>query len=346
MKKIYCILVSAILIGLIILLAWNFVSNKEKKYEVEKINNISVAYNIQLISSLPIVVAQEKGFFLKQGLDVKLIDLGGTESMTALSVGQVDVASIGITTLLSFIDKGVPVKAFSPSSISKMGVYVRGDSNIKKLEDIIGKVVSVRGNSGRGLALKYALRKEGLDYNKIEFAGIDETYEAIALLEKKSVDAIIPIDSDYSQYGDRVMALPGWFEKGYAENPSGMVVFSSQEDYLNKNSVIIRKFLLALIETQKYIKENPQGTSQAFSEFVKKETLGAIDYTPDVVQEKIERGDIKFYSWVNPTMFSDVANISYETETIKNKLTEKNIFDGQFTDLLLNAQGEIYDGIN
>jgi ABC-type nitrate/sulfonate/bicarbonate transport system substrate-binding protein len=73
-------------------------------------------------STLPYIVAGERGFFEKEGLKVRLITFRGTNLMlTALLAGELDYATI-LPFLTGASARGLPVKILAPSSRSTLGL--------------------------------------------------------------------------------------------------------------------------------------------------------------------------------------------------------------------------------
>ena len=77
--------------------------------------------NIMTIGYLPsdhdaaLFVANSQGEFAKHGVHIKLVQFNnGGDLMTAMASGDVEVGYVGITPVLSSIEKGVPVKYISP----------------------------------------------------------------------------------------------------------------------------------------------------------------------------------------------------------------------------------------
>jgi len=112
--------------------------------------------------SLPYYVAQDRGLFEKAGLQVtSIFARGGGEQVQILVAGDADVAiGTGLLAAFSTIEKGGPVKIISAEATGVGDVfwYVKGDSPIKKIEDLAGKKVgfSNPGSSSHLVTLSLA----------------------------------------------------------------------------------------------------------------------------------------------------------------------------------------------
>ena len=71
---------------------------------------ITLSYNTNALNvTLPILVAQELGFFAAEGLEVTAVFVrSGPTAMTALVSGSSDYTTVGSTTVIQAIAKGVP----------------------------------------------------------------------------------------------------------------------------------------------------------------------------------------------------------------------------------------------
>ena len=93
--------------------------------------------NIMTIGYLPsdhdaaLFVANSQGEFAKHGVHIKLVQFNnGGDLMTAMASGDVEVGYVGITPVLSSIEKGVPVKVISAAQSEGSAIVVSPNSGI------------------------------------------------------------------------------------------------------------------------------------------------------------------------------------------------------------------------
>jgi len=98
------------------------------------------------ISELPFKVAQVKGFWREEGLDVEVILIRGAVGMQALLGGSVDYTSASGSTIAAAV-RGLPVKLAFISSAKPMFELV-SQPQIKSLQDLKGKVVGISSRGG------------------------------------------------------------------------------------------------------------------------------------------------------------------------------------------------------
>jgi NitT/TauT family transport system substrate-binding protein len=152
-------------------------------------------------STLPYIVANERGFFEKEGLKVRLITFRGTNLMlTALLAGELDYATI-LPFLTGASARGLPVKILG--AVTKSSSYVIiSRPEIDSIKALKGKKVGINSfGSSADYAAYAALSRSGLDPNKdvtiLPIGG--GSPERFAALASGSVDAtVVTSPSEYA----------------------------------------------------------------------------------------------------------------------------------------------------
>jgi NitT/TauT family transport system substrate-binding protein len=117
------------------------------------------------ISELPFKVAQLKGFYREEGLDVETILIRGAVGMQALLGGSVDYTSASGSTIAAGV-RGLPVKLVFISS-SKPQFELVSQPQFKSIQDLKGKIVGISSRGGSNdLIMQMILQKNGLAPNK------------------------------------------------------------------------------------------------------------------------------------------------------------------------------------
>lgn len=117
------------------------------------------------ISELPFKVAQLKGFWREEGIDVEMILIRGAVGMQALLGGSVDFTSASGSTIAAAV-RGLPVKLVFISS-SKPQFELMSQPAIKSVQDLRGKIVGISSRGGSNdLMMQMILQKNGLAPNK------------------------------------------------------------------------------------------------------------------------------------------------------------------------------------
>jgi NitT/TauT family transport system substrate-binding protein len=117
------------------------------------------------ISDLPFKVAQLKGFWREEGLDVEVILIRGAVGMQALLGGSVDYTSASGSTIAAAV-RGLPVKLVFISSAKPMFELI-SQPQIKSVQELKGKIVGISSRGGSNdLMMQLILQKNGLAPNK------------------------------------------------------------------------------------------------------------------------------------------------------------------------------------
>ena len=117
------------------------------------------------ISELPFKVAQLKGFWREEGLDVETILIRGAVGMQALLGGSVDYTSASGSTIAAAV-RGLPVKLVFISS-AKPQFDLMSQPAIKSVQDLRGKIIGISSRGGSNdLMTQMILQKNGLVPNK------------------------------------------------------------------------------------------------------------------------------------------------------------------------------------
>ena len=125
---------------------------------------VTFAYNTPTLSgTLPIVVAQEFGFFAAEGLEVKTVFIrGGPTAMAALLGGGVDYTFVAGVAAVRAIAQNAPMLIVSGIQ-PYMDYTLIGSKGINGVNDLKGKVVGVTGPGGVAeFAAVEGLAKKGL----------------------------------------------------------------------------------------------------------------------------------------------------------------------------------------
>ena len=152
-----------------------------------------------LLYYLPLTIAERRGFFKEEGLDVEINDFGGgAKSLQALIGGSVDVVTGAYEHTIRMQAKGQDILAVCelgrfPAIV--IGVKTEKAGEIKSIADLKGRKVGVTApGSSTAITMQYALVKAGLRPNDVAYIGIGGGAGAVAAMQKGEIDAISHLD--------------------------------------------------------------------------------------------------------------------------------------------------------
>jgi ABC-type amino acid transport substrate-binding protein len=156
-------------------------------------------------SDAPIYIADKKGFFKEQGIDVKVTDFRSAADMVApLGAGQLDAgAGSASAGLYNAVARGIKIKivadkASSPPGYGATKILVRKDhvesGRYKEAKDLKGMKFAMNAPGVSNTATLNALLKSvGLQYSDVETVEMPFP-DHVAALKNKSVDASASVE--------------------------------------------------------------------------------------------------------------------------------------------------------
>ncbi len=139
----------------------------------------------------PFYIAQEKGFFEEEGLDVDLILMEDTKTrVPALAAGRIDAAATTVDTVLTFYSERRPFRYLFAVDDSKGGDGIVANNEIKTIADLAGKRVAYQEASVSQFYLSVLLREAGLSLDAVEMVNMTAADAGAAFVAKR-VDAAV-----------------------------------------------------------------------------------------------------------------------------------------------------------
>jgi NitT/TauT family transport system substrate-binding protein len=152
-----------------------------------------------LLYYLPLTVAEQKGFFKDEGLDVEIVDFaGGAKALQAVVGGSADVVSGAFEHNINMQAKGQPMRAFvlqgrAPQIV--LAVSTKTMPNYKTVADLKGKKIGVTApGSSTNIMSNFVLAKAGLKPTDVSYVGVGAAQGAVAALRAGQIDAISNLD--------------------------------------------------------------------------------------------------------------------------------------------------------
>lgn len=162
-----------------------------------------------LLYYLPLTIAEVKGYFNDEGLDVSIADFaGGSKALQAVVGGSADVVSGAFEHTLRMQSKGQFYRAFVQQGRAPMiavGVSKKNLPGYKGPADLKGKKIGVTASgSSTNLVVSFFLAKHGLKASDVSIIGVGAGAGAVSALRSGQIDAISNTDPVVS-----MLAMPG-----------------------------------------------------------------------------------------------------------------------------------------
>lgn len=152
-----------------------------------------------LLYYLPLTIAEQRGYFKDEGLDLTIVDFaGGARALQAVVGGSADVVSGAFEHTVNMQHKGQRMRAFvlqgrAPQIV--LGVNPKTMPDFKTVADLKGKKVGVTApGSSTNVMVNFALAKVGLRPSDVAIVGVGASQGAVAAMRAGQIDAISNLD--------------------------------------------------------------------------------------------------------------------------------------------------------
>src|SRR6185295_8092069 len=148
---------------------------------------------------LPLTVAERKGYFKEEGLEVEIPDFaGGARALQAMVGGSADMVSGAYEHTINMAAKKQPIKAVVlQMKFSAMALAMSKEraAKYKGAKDMKGWKVGVTApGSSTNMFVNNILVKDGLKPTDVSIVGVGTGAGAFAALEKGEIDALVNLD--------------------------------------------------------------------------------------------------------------------------------------------------------
>jgi len=217
-----------------------------------------VSIGIGATTLLPALVhiADEKGYFLDQGLDVMITGYPtGKTALTAALDGEVDVATVADTPIVfsSFERNDFSVFVTILDSAQNFKALARKDRNITIPQDLMGKKVATSIGTTAHFFMAAFLGMNGIDAADVEIVDL-RPGEMVEAIVNGDVDAIFAWEPNVSQaaerLGDNALMLPS--------NVGYMATFNlaATNHFIENNPELLAGMVRALGEAEQFVDDN------------------------------------------------------------------------------------------
>lgn len=201
--------------------------------------------------NIPLVLAHEKGFDKKHGVDIQLETFKAAKDRdAAFQAGKVDGVSTDLIAIAIYQEAGMDVK-ITGSTYGEFDL-VTGDEKIQKAGDLKGQEVILSKNTGTEYAVAKILEKAGLTEEDIKVTEVPQVPVRLELLKnKKAQAAILPEPFVTMAVADNLRVLDSTRKIGI--NP---FVMGMPENVIKEKSAAIKGMYEAYNEAVDYIKSH------------------------------------------------------------------------------------------
>jgi NitT/TauT family transport system substrate-binding protein len=178
---------------------------------------VVVPHRILFTVALPVYVAQEKGFYKENNIEVDAVfTRGGGENVQAVVSGDAQIGlGTGTLAVISAFVKKAPIK-ITAAEITGMDAfwYVQSNTAVQKMDDLSGKKVAYSRPGASShmavLAIADQIKAKGLKpAEPVSLGGIPEVYTAVRTGQTDAGWSVAPFQLDRVEKGELRVVVKG-----------------------------------------------------------------------------------------------------------------------------------------
>lgn len=204
---------------------------------------VTVGYTSEGGLQIPSYVAEDLGYFKKDGLNVKLVDLNSSTALIpALTGGSVDIGTGDGAALCAGYLSGSQIKVFG-ANLSNFALEGWSTDSINSVKQLKGQTVGVTAlGSTSYFALAAALQANGMKLSDVKLVYLRSISATVPALTRGSIQAtfiVPPLGKTFDQTK---------FHRFY--NTSSLkhvsTAFAAESSYVQQNPTVIKDYLKAM----------------------------------------------------------------------------------------------------
>jgi ABC-type nitrate/sulfonate/bicarbonate transport system substrate-binding protein len=238
-------------------------------FSIVQAEPIRLAYSAISGAMAPLWVAQDYGYFRRQGLDLQLLYIGGGSVVTqALIGGDVQFVRLGANSVVQASLRGAGIKMIG-NTINTLVFSLMSRPEIQTVKELKGKKIGVtRLGGSTDFALDLALKKWGLkrgaDVAVIQTGGMPQLLGAIT---GGIVDAGVvspPTNLSAAKLGLKELVDFGEIGIVYPNSP-----LATSQQFLDRNRTTALRVLQAYAEGIHRVRTDKEGTMKVLAKYTK-----------------------------------------------------------------------------
>lgn len=245
---------------------------------------VTIRYVTSVADDLrPFLYAQNSGEFRDAGLDVQLVpSASGVDVAQSIVGGAAEVGKASVTSVIAAYSHGLPFYLVAPGLFHRpqeltAGICVAGDSPLKTVSDLQGKIVSSTGvGSIASLGLRALVERAGGNADALKW--VELPFAAVApALESGHIDAGLMGEPAMSE-GIRSGKIRYFVDElsGYSRPILEVVSFSTRE-FASKNKEAVLRFGKILEAANNYANTHVAETLPALAPMMRLDLKTATD---------------------------------------------------------------------
>src|SRR5215467_7843817 len=253
---------------LFVLLSSVILPSRTQAQTGQKLTTVNYGNIVLSASNWPFFIAEQEGFFVREGIDFKRV-IGGNTTAPALVAGSTDFAQMNLVNLLAANSAGADlIVVGGDSTVPIYTLIVR--PSIKSYADLKGKRLAVTGPTDPlNYILARMLAANGLGPTDYEMIGLGGAPQRMAAVQKGGVaGALLNQPADFIALASGFGALG--LSTDYVDNFQ-YTITGARRDWAQKNRALVVRFLRAYVKACEFFYEpkNKEAAVRALAERAK-----------------------------------------------------------------------------
>ncbi len=239
-----------------------------------------------------IFVAQERGFYKKRGLSVKVKEYSyDTKPIVDVMTGKSQLALTSPAEFLDAKSKGNDITAMAAFfQVSPFAVVSLSQQNITSPREFGGKTLGIKGGEGAEgqAAYELLLASAGLKQSQVKIKFLDFSQTELNDLKQEKADVINLYRTDQLYLFDQEKTPYNViYPERYGASTYNDILFS-KEDFVKQNPEIVRNFILATREGWEYTIKNPDDALDITMKQTTQESYKNRDYQKYILENSLK----------------------------------------------------------
>ena len=210
-------------------------------------------------------VAQEKGYFAEEGLNLVVNFPANTNDGISLpAAGKADLGMYYLQdAILTAVEEEVPIVSVGSVTQKSLDVVISlKESGIETAADLVGKKIGYAGTALSEAKVECMLEKAGLSADECEL--IDVGFDLLTAITTGQVDATIGnmVNHEVPQLEEQGIAINYFSPTDFGVPEYYELVFLAGQDAVENNPEKLQKFLRAAQKGFDFMQENPEEALQ------------------------------------------------------------------------------------
>ncbi len=290
------------------------------------LTKIVVSYGELVPQSVPEFLAKDTGIFEKHGLDVDLRLIVSSAEIASMVAGETQIGSSGGPIVLSAVSAGADLEVTAAiAGLSPFALYTR--PSVATIADLKGKNVGIsKAGSPSDIAMRMALRKNGLDPNKdVRFVELGSTQARTAALIQGTIDGGMANPLEAQQLIKAGLHVV--YDATKDKQPSAQSVVVARRDWVSGHRDVMQRYVDALVDAIKRTNADKPQALATMKKWFKSDDEAAMGAVYDAYSSS---GLWPMPPYATPEMFADAKEVIAATNPKMADYDVNKLLDSSF----------------